>query len=127
MKILVVDDKQSVLTNITEMLSKLGYFSYTACNGLDAFEKAQNNDYDLFVVDHLMPVMNGVQLIKNLKKFHKTSHLPILFMTTQDLDSVSQIPEANLFDKIMSKPICEKDLLEFVAQARENTPNYSSK
>lgn len=116
MNILVVDDKPLVLDVLNNILVPVGYSVQTACNGLDAFEKAQQQHFDLFIVDHLMPVMNGVQLTKNLKQHPLTSAMPIVFMTTQDLDSVNNIPEAPLFDMVIAKPINAELLLSSMAK-----------
>lgn len=116
MNILVVDDKQSILSMLSEMLETSGYTVNTACNGLDAFEKAQQQSYDLFIIDHLMPIMNGVQLSKNLKQHQLTSTTPIIFMSTQALAGVNALQEARLFDVVIAKPINKDILLAKISQ-----------
>ena len=112
MNILVVDDKQSVLNALTDMLTTSGYNVQTACNGLDAFEKSQQFSFDLFIIDHLMPIMNGLQLSKNLRQQEKSAKTPILFITTQDFESVSSLAEASLFNAILTKPINQEKLID---------------
>lgn len=114
MHILVVDDKESILTVLRTMLENAGHSVETALNGLDAFEKAQYTDFDLFVIDHLMPVMNGLHLSKNLKQHSKTFDKPIFFITTQDIDIVKKLEESVLFSAILSKPIDESKLVSFI-------------
>jgi CheY-like chemotaxis protein len=114
MNILVVDDKQSVLDLLSNILVPVGYCVQTACNGLDAFEKAQQQNFDLFIVDHLMPVMNGVQLTKNLKQHQPTSSTPVVFMTTQGIESAKNLPEYSLFDAVIAKPINEDLLINVI-------------
>jgi len=109
MHILVVDDKPSILQLVTSLLEIHGHTVESAANGLDAFEKAQKSSFDLYVIDHLMPVMNGLKLVKNLKKKEITAEIPILFMTTQSLSSLEYIEEFSLFDAVIAKPI-EQDL-----------------
>ncbi len=109
MQVLVVDDKAAVVELLTQLLTPIGATVTTAANGLDAFTKAQSNSFDLFIVDHLMPVMNGVQLVKNLKSKSLTSNTPVLFISTQDLSTVEALEEYPLFDAILAKPI-EQDL-----------------
>jgi len=109
MHILVVDDKPSILQLVTSLLEIHGHTVESAANGLDAFEKAQKSSFDLYVIDHLMPVMNGLKLVKNLKKKEITAEVPILFMTTQSLSSLEYIEEFSLFDAVIAKPI-EQDL-----------------
>lgn len=114
MNILVIDDKKSVRDTISRFLASLGYSVHTAVNGLDGYEKAQQSPYNLYVIDHLMPLMNGVVLSKNLKKNPHCSKTPILFMTTQGIDSVKTLPEFTLFSSIISKPLNETTFLSVV-------------
>ena len=93
MNILVVDDKLSVQEALSATLCQLGHQVDVASNGLDAFEKAQKNEYQLYIIDHLMPLMNGVQLVKNLKQTEHCAAIPVLFMTTQGLAEAESLPE----------------------------------
>ena len=116
MNILVVDDKESVQHTLTELLSLHGYKVDTAHNGLDALSKVQNGNYQLFVIDHLMPLMNGVQLTKNLKSHPELADIKIIFMTTQGINSVKALPEFNLFDKVIDKPINKVGFIDLVVE-----------
>lgn len=114
MNILVIDDKKSVRDTISKFLVSLGHSVHTAVNGLDGYEKAQQSPYNLYIVDHLMPLMNGVVLSKNLKKNPLCSKTPILFMTTQGIDSVKRLPEFTLFSSIISKPLNETTFISVI-------------
>ncbi|WP_114327130.1 response regulator [Candidatus Colwellia aromaticivorans] len=114
MNILVVDDKKSVRDTISKFLVSLGHSVNTAVNGLDGFEKAQKTPYHLYIIDHLMPLMNGIVLSRNLKKTPFCAKTPILFMTTQGIDSVERLPEFILFSRIISKPINETTFISVV-------------
>jgi CheY-like chemotaxis protein len=126
MHILVVDDKPNVISLLTQLLENFDCRVDSASNGLDAFEKAQKIDFDLYIIDHLMPVMDGLSLVKNLKKKVSTASTPILFMTTQSLPSVEQLVEYPLFDGLLAKPIDSKTLYEAVNQLMaKNSLRYS--
>lgn len=114
MNILVIDDKKSVRDTISKFLVSLGHSVNTAVNGLDGYEKAQKTPYNLYIIDHLMPLMNGVILSKNLKKNPFCAQTPILFMTTQGIDSVKRLPEFTLFSSIISKPLNETTFISVV-------------
>ena len=114
MNILVIDDKKRVRDTISKCLVSCGHTVHSAVNGLDGFEKAQKTPYHLYIVDHLMPLMNGVVLSKNLKKTPFCAKTPILFMTTQGIDSVKVLPEFTLFSSIISKPINETTFISVV-------------
>jgi two-component system chemotaxis response regulator CheY len=111
MNILVIDDKKSIRDVVSELLTSLGHTVTTAVNGLDGFEKAQKTAYHLYIIDHLMPLMNGVVLSKNLKKISFCSQTPILFMTTQGIESVKKLPEFTLFSRVISKPFNKADFI----------------
>ena len=105
MHVLVVDDKPIVRKQISALLLGLGFTVDTAANGLDGYEKSLKGCYDLYIVDHLMPIMNGVQMVKGLKSRPSSADTPILFMTTQEFSIVEKLEEFSLFDAIINKPI----------------------
>jgi len=114
MNILVIDDQKRVRDSISQFLTSVGHTVHNAVNGLDGYEKAQENPYQLYIVDHLMPLMNGVVLSKNLKNNPFCAKTPILFMTTQGIDSVKLLPEFTLFSSIISKPLNETTFISVV-------------
>jgi len=115
MNILVVDDKKSVRDSLSQFLIACGYSVDTAVNGLDGFEKVQQGNYQLFVIDHLMPLMNGVLLSKNIKQTAQYANTPILFITTQPKENIARLPEANLFKQVLLKPLDESQFLSTVS------------
>lgn len=126
MHILVVDDKPLVLKSLCHILQQQGHSCETANNGLAALEKTQEGTYDMFVIDHLMPVMNGIQLCKNLSQQPKHSAKPIIFMTTQNKNTLLSLPELSLASHILEKPITETALNEILQQVfSENTLLHS--
>jgi len=115
MNVLVIDDNASVRESISQLLLTHGYKVETAINGLDGFEKAQSGNYQLFIIDHLMPLMNGILLSKNIKQTSQCADTPILFITTQPQESLHHLPEFSLFDRVLNKPLNEGSLLTTVS------------
>ena len=116
MNILVVDDKKLVREDLFTTLTKLGHHVECAVNGLDALEKIKNNIYQLSIVDHLMPLMSGVQLAKNLQLNEQYKKIPIIFMTTQGVETVSLLPENKYFSAVIDKPVDKFHLLSLISQ-----------
>ncbi len=116
MNILVVDDNKTVQEKLASLIISQGHNVDLAINGLDALGKAQQGNYQLFVIDHLMPLMNGVQLTKNLKANQLSSSVPVFFMTTQGTHSLKELAEFNLFDKVIDKPIDEEQFLTILSE-----------
>jgi CheY-like chemotaxis protein len=102
MNILLVDDKQPILDQISPSLEQQGYNVEIATNGLDAFEKALQQPFDLYIIDHLMPVMNGLQLSKNLLNNPHTANTPIIFITTQNIVEVTALTRSLSFQAIIA-------------------------
>lgn len=123
MNILVVDDKRSVREYISRLLTPLGHTVSTAVNGLDGFEKAQQSPFDLYVIDHLMPLVNGITLSKNLKLTPFCAQTPILFMTTTDKASVEKLPEVKLLNDILTKPLNEAEFILSVKRLLNSEPS----
>lgn len=119
MNILVVEDNPSIQKSLDDLLSALGFNVDTASNGLDALAKVQNRDYQLFIIDHLMPLMNGVQLTKNLNTSGGLQNKKVIFMTTQGVNKVMSLPECVLFDKVIDKPIDIQVFKNLVAELTE--------
>ena len=114
--ILLVEDNALVMAQLNQTLTMAGYQVTKAVNGLDGYNKAQQQQFDLCIVDHLMPLMSGPQLVKNLKSLGDNTPRQIIFLTTQDFKLVSQISEISLADKVLTKPILDT---EFLAQVRQ--------
>jgi CheY-like chemotaxis protein len=82
-KILVVDDVQSVRYYHSYILKKAGYQSEVAHDGRGAFQKLQQNTFDLVVVDILMPNVNGLELIEQIRTTPSLAKLPILVISSE--------------------------------------------
>ncbi|TYK66414.1 response regulator [Colwellia echini] len=119
MDILVVDDKKSVQSMLSELLCAEGHSVETANNGLDGLGKAQKGNHELFVIDHLMPLMNGIQLIKNFKKNPDLADKKVIFITTQGSKSLKSLPEYSLFDKVIEKPFDKQKFLSVLSELTE--------
>jgi CheY-like chemotaxis protein len=85
-RILIVDDETDVTEVLVKKLKASGYETKVASNGQVAVSLAHQNPYDLILMDIVMPVMDGYQACQELKKDEKTSGIPILLVTTKELD-----------------------------------------
>ncbi len=82
-KLLIVDDNPYVINKIIDMLSKRNqdFEFFQANNGEFALKIAEAELPDLIITDWDMPILNGIQLIKNLKSIEKTKNIPIIMAT----------------------------------------------
>lgn len=86
-KILLVDDYPGNLDALTTVLQEF-YDVATAANGKEAIQTALTDQFDLIMLDVVMPEMDGYEVCRQLKKHEKTSEVPVIFVTgkaqTQD-------------------------------------------
>lgn len=82
MKILVVEDEEDLNTIITKHLKKSGYSVDCAFDGVQALEYIDAFNYDAVVLDVMMPVMDGFELIKCLRA--RKNAVGVLFLTAKD-------------------------------------------
>lgn len=80
--ILIVDDDTRIVRILELQLNKAGYRTLTADNGRTAVTLAQSHDIDLVLLDVMMPIMNGIDAMREIKKSKK--QLPIILLTAKD-------------------------------------------
>lgn len=89
-KILIADDSVSMRQVISFTLSQHGYEVITANDGSDALSQAEEIKADMVITDLNMPKMNGIDLIKNLRKLPDYKFVPIIMLTTESQDAFKQ-------------------------------------
>ncbi len=82
MKILIVDDDQSILRLYQEELEEEGYEIVTAASGTEGLAKFETEDFDLVTLDIHLPDIDGIKLLRQMKE--KKPRLPIIMSTAYD-------------------------------------------
>jgi DNA-binding response OmpR family regulator len=82
--ILVVDDEERILNFLRSKLKASGYEVLTASNGREGLEQAQAQEPDLIVLDVIMPKMDGLEMLKELRSF---SAVPVIMLTAKGADA----------------------------------------
>ena len=83
-RILVVDDSITVREVERRLLENKGYQVEVAVDGMDGWNAVQTGKYDLVISDVDMPRMNGIELVKNIRKDPASRHLPIIILSYKD-------------------------------------------
>ncbi|MFQ5660206.1 MAG: response regulator [Gammaproteobacteria bacterium] len=81
--VLTVDDSASMRQMVSFTLKGAGYEVIEAVDGVDALEKAKSSNPDLVLADVNMPRMDGITLIKELRKLPDYKFTPMLMLTTE--------------------------------------------
>lgn len=114
-KILLVDDDLVSINMGLLLLKKMGYKADYAESAVQALKKIESDNYDLILLDIMMPEISGIELAKKLKSCQKTKELPIIFLTGRsDPQSVLDAFEAGGSEYI-SKPF---NNLEFIVRVK---------
>ena len=82
MKILIVEDEQKTGDYLKQGLSEAGFVADLARDGVDGLHLALTDDYDLVVLDVMLPRLDGWQVLREIRQ--KGKHLPVLFLTARD-------------------------------------------
>jgi DNA-binding response OmpR family regulator len=110
MHILIVEDEAGIVQFLQQGLEEEGYTITSASDGLKGFELIQKNNFDLILLDWMLPKMTGLELCKSIRL--KNSHTPILFLTAKDtVQETIEGLKAGANDYI-KKPFSFDELLE---------------
>jgi len=97
--ILVVDDNASNRDVLARRLTREGHEVMTAVDGAAALELCRRHDFDLILLDLIMPEIGGYEVLKRLKAEERTKHIPVIVISALDeLDSVVRCIEAGAED-----------------------------
>ncbi len=114
-KILVVDDTQINLTVMKELLRKTLVNIDTAQSGKEAIDMIKKTKYDIIFLDHMMPEMDGIETLMEIKKIPQTENpnydTPIIALTANAIAGARENYISKGFNDYMSKPV-RSSLLE---------------
>ncbi|HET6718932.1 MAG TPA: response regulator [Rhodocyclaceae bacterium] len=113
--IFLVDDSATILLSISNILQKAGYSIEKAGNGEEALKKFNSGTkIDLLMTDLNMPGMNGIELIKEVRKLPNYRFMPILFLTTESQQSKKAEAKAAGASGWIVKPATADELLNTI-------------
>lgn len=110
--IMVVDDENTVLAFVGELLKSAGYKVIPVMTGEDALEKLKTTKPDLIIIDFFMPEMNGKELLEKIRKNSNLKNIKIVFLTIKRA-SKAELEELKTKGVLcyIAKPFDVKDLI----------------
>jgi DNA-binding response OmpR family regulator len=111
--ILIVDDEYTITETLSDILNFEGFQSITAANGELGLRAAVEKHPDLIVLDFMMPVMDGLKMLKLLRDDERLSRIPVVLMTAAPPRALNGA-EAR-WDALLRKPF---NVDEFVGTIR---------
>ena len=123
-KILIVDDEESIVTLLQYNVERAGFTTEAAYDGIEALEKCENNEYDLIILDLMLPGMDGLEICKQLR--NQKIETPILMLTAKD-DELDKILGLELgADDYMTKPFSPKEVVARIKAILRRTKSANS-
>ena len=111
-RVLVVDDEPMNLIVSAGMLRRYGMYVTTCESGQEAIELCRQNEYDVILMDHMMPVMDGVEAMKRIRSDQTRikAVTPIIAFTANSVSSAREMFKRNGFDGFIAKPVDNVEL-----------------
>jgi len=108
MKVLVVDDEEKIRAVIREYGKFEGYEIDEASDGMEAIAKCKNNDYDIIIMDVMMPKLDGYSAIKEIRK---TKNIPVIMLSARGEEYDKLFGFEIGIDDYVVKPFSPKELM----------------
>ncbi|KPK36361.1 MAG: hypothetical protein AMK70_02580 [Nitrospira bacterium SG8_35_1] len=112
LKILIIDDEPLVRSLLKQVLEKSGHSVAEAGNGQEGIRSFRENNFDLVITDHGMPVMNGLDAAFRIKK--QKPETPVLLITGWQAETDATFQKPSGIDEVITKPFDLENLLDLV-------------
>ncbi len=123
-KILIVEDDSRIARFIELELKHEGYEVDIAYDGRSGLDKATSGDVDLVILDLMLPLLSGIEV---LRRFRKTSDLPVIMLTAKDDVSDKVVGLDSGADDYVTKPFAIEELLARIRVALKRNHNGTKK
>lgn len=118
--VLVVDDDDAIRALVTRVLQRHQYAVEQACNGEEAMDKLRQAKFDVVLLDLMMPIMSGFDVIDRLAI--ESPDQPVVVMSAASDRDFQRVSNAPVVQSIIRKPFELSDLLEAVRRSANGEP-----
>jgi len=113
MNVLIVDDSALVRSYHRQILESGGFYVEEAANGLEAYEKALTKNYDLYIVDINMPVLDGYSFVQKLRDTKDLKQSPVIMVSTEQENKDKDMAFRCGANFYIAKPVKPEEFLGF--------------
>lgn len=117
--ILVVDDEPYMIRLLQHHIQRAGYRMVKATNGREALERIREDQPSLVLMDVMMPELNGLEVLAELRKREETKLLPVIIMTANAQRFTREEAEAAGVSAFLTKPFSPTQLMTEVRRQLE--------
>jgi two-component system, OmpR family, alkaline phosphatase synthesis response regulator PhoP len=113
-KILLVDDEPNILMSLEYTFKKNNFEVYVARDGQEALDILQKQQPDIIILDIMMPLVDGYETLRQIKKEEKLQHCKVIFLSAKNKEKDIEKGLALGADRYVLKPFSIKKLVEQV-------------
>lgn len=128
-RVLVIEDERALTEVLSYNLQREGYETVVAHDGQEGLRKAQTLLPDLILLDLMLPVLNGLEVCRELKAGERTRDIPIVMLTAKTEETDQVVGFSMGADDYVNKPFSVKVLLQRIKalqRRREGTADASA-
>ena len=120
LKIITIDDDPVVRTLIKKTFSSLGFEVITAADGIEGLRAIENHQPDIIILDVMMPIIDGLEVLKRIKATPKIAKIPVIMFTA--ISDGHMVVETSKFgaDDYIIKPFQSSVLIQKVKELLKN-------
>lgn len=115
-KILIVDDEEDIVNLVRLILEDAGYEVFTATNGVEALDRIRTKTFDLVLLDIMMPLLSGWEVLKELRENAQTREVPVALLTARASPRDDNRQHPTTYCDYITKPFEPDDLLMRIRQ-----------
>ena len=108
-RLLIIEDNLAIVENMTDFLESKGYILDFAMDGIGGLHLALTQDYDVIVLDLMLPGMDGITLCRKLRR-EADKHVPVIMLTARDTLDDKLLGFESGADDYLVKPFALKEL-----------------
>lgn len=126
-KLLIVDDEEKIRDAVAEYAEFEGYTAVTAVDGIDAINKVKQEDFDIIIMDIMMPHLDGYTTVKEIKKI---KDIPVIGLSAKTEESDKLYGFELGMDDYVSKPFSLRELMARIGAVlkryqKDDTQNFA--
>lgn len=132
-KVLVIDDNRMNIRVVEGLMREYGVQVHSALSGPEGIKTMEQNEFDLVFLDHMMPDMDGVETLHNIRRKPDSyfKSVPIVALTANAIAGTREMLLAEGFDDFVAKPVessvLQRTLKKFIPETKQMSPEEAKK
>ena len=110
-EILIIEDDRDIVETLEYNLKKEGFKTSKAYDGAQGLKLAEEKNPSLVLLDLMLPIIEGLEVCRRLKKNPKTAHIPVIMLTAKGTETDKVVGLEVGADDYLTKPFSNKELM----------------